>query len=111
MTSLLSDTQSMQASDILELANRFVDRGAGETDLALLLSSASDLLQQDVTGEKAKAKRKKDLATYTPSQVPSSSPSAPKSPKGTISRPTSPTASIPTSTAPPAAVPSKFRLL
>ena len=39
MSSLLSDTQSMQPHDILALANRFVARGAGETDLSLLLSA------------------------------------------------------------------------
>ena len=100
MTSLLSDAQSMQASDILELANRFVARGAGETDLSLLLSSASDLLKKDITGDKAKASKKSDLATYTSDQVPSSSSSAPKSPRGTMSAPTSPTATIRTSTAP-----------
>ena len=100
MSSLLSDTQSMQPHDILALANRFVERGAGETDLSLLLSSASDLLQKDITGVKAKASKKSDLATYTPNQVPSSSTSAPKSPRGTISAPTSPTATIRTSTAP-----------
>ena len=84
MTSRSSDaqSQSMQPHDILALANRFVARGAGETDLSLLLSSASDLLQKDITGDKARSTKKSDLATYTPNQVPSSSTSAPKSPKG-----------------------------
>ena len=68
----------MQPHDILALANRFVARGAGETDLSLLLSSASDLLQKDITGNKARSSKKSDLATYTPNQVPSSPSSTPK---------------------------------
>ena len=90
----------MQPHDVLALANRFVERGAGETDLARLLSSASDLLNKDITGDKTKASKKSDLATYTPNQVPSSSSPAPKSPRGTITATTSPTATIRTSTAP-----------
>ena len=102
MTSRSSDaqSQSMQPHDVLALANRFVERGASQADLSFLLSSASDLIKKDITGDKAKASKKSDLATYTPNQVPSSSSSAPKSPRGTMSAPTSPTATIRTSTAP-----------
>ena len=89
----------MQPHDVLALANRFVERGASQADLSFLLSSAGDLIKKDITGDKAKASKKSDLATYTPNQVPSSS-SAPKSPRGTMSAPTSPTATIRTSTAP-----------
>ena len=100
MSSLLSETQSMQPHDVLALANRFVERGASQADLSFLLSSAGDLIKKDITGDKAKASKKSDLATYTPNQVPSSSSPAPKSPRGTMSAPTSPTATIRTSTAP-----------
>ena len=102
MTSRSSDaqSQSMQPHDVLALANRFVERGASQADLSFLLSSASDLIKKDITGDKAKASKKSDLATYTPNQMPSSSSSAPKSPRGTMSAPTSPTATIRTSTAP-----------
>ena len=94
-------SQSMEPHDFLKLANVVAAKGNGDA-LSLLLSSASDLFDLDITGEKAKARTKKNLATYTPNQVPPSSSSAPMPVMGSSSRPTSPTAIRPT-TAPTAA--------
>ena len=92
----------MEPHDFLKLANVVASRGGNGDALSLLLSSASDLFDLDITGEKAKARTKKNLATYTPNQVPPSSSSAPMPVMGSSSRPTSPTAIRPT-TAPTAA--------